>query len=73
MTVRARKLMTMHRAINLRDDIDWLYVWRKEGRGHASIDENVDASIRRLEDNIKKIKEGLIMATRNSTDDDKDK
>ena len=59
---------TMHKAKHPRDDIDILYVSRKEeGRGLASIEDSIDASIRRLEDNIKKSKEKLITATRNSS------
>ncbi len=38
-----------------RDDVDRLYVSRKEGgRGLASIEDSVDASIQRLEDYIEK-------------------
>ena len=49
--------MTMHKTLHLRDDIDRLYVSRKErGRGLASIEDSVDASIRRLEDYVKKRK-----------------
>ena len=45
--------MTMHKALHPRDDVDRLYVSRKEGRrGLASIKDNVDASIQRLEDYI---------------------
>ena len=48
---RTRKLMTMHKALHPRDDVDRLYVSRKEGgRGLASIEDSVDASIQRLED-----------------------
>ena len=44
---RTRKLMTMHEALHPRDDVDRLYVSRKEGgRGLASIEDSVDASIR---------------------------
>ena len=47
--------MTMHKALHPRDDIDRLYVSRKEGgRGLASIKDSVDASIQRLEDYIGK-------------------
>ena len=54
MNQRTRKLMTMHKALHPRDDVDRLYVSRKEGgRGLASIEDNVDASIRRLEGYIK--------------------
>ena len=39
-----RKLMTMHKALHARDDVDRLYVSRKEeGRGLASIEDSVDA------------------------------
>ena len=49
-----RKLTTMPKALNPRDDVDRLYVSRKEGgRGLASIEDNVDASIR-LEDSHQK-------------------
>ena len=44
MDQRTRKLMTMHKALHPRDDVDRLYVQRKEGgRGLASIDNSVDA------------------------------
>ena len=47
--------MTMHKALHLRNDIDRLYVSRKEGgRGLSSIEDSVDASIQRHEDYIKK-------------------
>ena len=47
--------MTMHKALHPRDDVDRLYVFRKEGgRGLASIKDTVDASIQRLKDYIKK-------------------
>ena len=43
--------MTMHKALHPRDDVDRLYVSRlEEGRGFTSIEDSVDASIRRLED-----------------------
>ena len=69
MNQRTRKLMTMHKALHLRDDVDRLYVSRKEGgRGLASIEDSVDASIQRLEDYIEKHEGGLITAIRNNTD-----
>ena len=41
----------MHNPLHPRDDIDRLYVSRKEGeRGLAGIEDSVDASIKRLED-----------------------
>ena len=61
--------MTMHKALHPRDDVDKLFVSSKEGgRGIASIEDSVDASIQRLEDNIEKYEEGLIRAIRNAAD-----
>ena len=55
MDERTRKLTTMHKILQLRQDVDRLYVSRKEGgRGLASIEDNVDASIQRLEGYIQK-------------------
>ena len=43
---RIRKVMTMHKALNSRDNVDRLYVSRKRGgRGLASTEDSVDASI----------------------------
>ena len=68
MDKRTRKLMTMHKALHPRDDVDRLYVSRKEGgRWLASIEDSVDASIQRLKDYIQK-KGGLITAIRNKTE-----
>ena len=51
MDQRTRKLMTMHKALHPRDDVDRLYIsWKDGGRGLASIEDNIDASIQRLED-----------------------
>ena len=62
--------MTMHKALHPRDDVDKLFVWRKEGgRGLASIEDSVDASLQRLEDYIEKHEEGLITAIKNDSDD----
>ena len=64
-----RKLMTMHKALHPRDDVDRIYVSRKEGgRGLASIEDSVDASIQRLEDYIEKHERGLITITSSNTD-----
>ena len=61
--------MTMHKALYPRDGVDRLYVSRKEGgRGLTSIEDNVDASIWRLEDYIEKHEGGLIIAIRNNHD-----
>ena len=52
MDQRTRKLMTMYKALHPRDNVDRLYVSRKEGgRGLASNEDSVGASIR-LEDYI---------------------
>ena len=68
MDQRARKLMTMHKALHPRDDVDRLYVSRKEGgRGLASIEDIDDASIQRLEDYIQKYERGLVTSIRNDT------
>ena len=69
MDQRTRKLMTMHKPLHPRDDVDRLYVARKEGgRGLASVEDSVDTSIQRLEDYIEKREGGLITAIRNNTD-----
>ena len=61
--------MTMDKALHPRDDVDRLYVSRKEGgRGLASIEDSVDTSIQRLEDYIEKHERGLITAIRNNSD-----
>ena len=61
--------MTMHKALHSRDDVDRLYVPRKEGgRGLTSIEDSVDESIQRLQDYIEKHERGLITAIRNNTD-----
>ena len=67
MDQRTRKLMTKHKALHPRDDVDRLYVSRKEGgRGLTSIEDSVDTSIQRLQDYIEKHEGGLITAIRNS-------
>ena len=69
MDPRTRQLMTMYKTLYPKDDVNRLYVSRKEGgRGLASIEDSVDASIQRLEDYIEKNKGGLIAAIRNYTD-----
>ena len=55
------------------DDVDRLYVPRKEGgRVLASIENSVDTYIQRLEDYIEKHDRGLIKAVRNNTDNTTD-
>ena len=64
MDQRTRKLMTMHKALHLWDDVS-----RKEGRrGLTGIEDSVDVWIQRLEDYIEKDERGLITAIRNDTD-----
>ena len=63
----------MYEPLHPRDDVDRLYESRKEGgRGLASIEDSVDASIRQLEDYIEKHEGGLITAIRNDTDNTMD-
>ena len=53
--MRTRKLMTKHKALHSRVDIDMLYVSRKEeGRRLTIIDGSVDALTQRLEVYLKK-------------------
>ena len=69
MDQRTRKLMTMHKALHPRGDVERLYVSRKEGGGGlASIEDSVDASIQQLADNIEKHEGGLITTIKNNTD-----
>ena len=69
MNQRTRKLMTMHKALHPRDDVDRLYVSRKEGgRDLAGIEDSVEESILQLENYIQKHYGKLITATRNDTD-----
>ena len=58
----------MHKSLHPRNDVDRLYISRKEGgRGLHSIEDSVDTSIL-LEDYIQKHDGGLITAIRNDTD-----
>ena len=61
----------MHKALHPRDDVDRVYVSRKGGRGLASIEDNVDASIQRLRDYTEKRGGRLITAARNNIDNTK--
>ena len=73
MDQRTRKLMAMHKALHPRDDVARRYVSRKEGgRGLASTEDSVDASIQRLEDYIEKHEGDLITAIRNDSDNTMD-
>ena len=63
-----RKLMNMHKAQHPRD-VHRLYISSKEGgRGLASTEDSLDASIQRLEDYIEKHEGGLITAIKNDTE-----
>ena len=68
MDERTRKLVTMHKVLHPRDDVDRLYVSRKEGERGLIFEDNVDASIQRLEDYLGKHEGGLITDIRNNTD-----
>ena len=70
MDLRTKKIMTIHNALHLGDDINRLYMSRKEGGIdaftlspmlayplYASMGDSVNASIRGLEDSIKRSKE----------------
>ena len=68
MNQRTRKLMTVHTAKHPRNDVDQLYVSRKEReRGLVIIEDNVDALIQLLEGYIEKWGERLMIATRKNT------
>ena len=59
----------MHKALHPRDDVDWLYVSRKErGRGLTSTEDSVDVSIQWLDNYIEKHEGGLITSLINDTD-----
>ena len=69
MDQRTRKLMTMHKALHPRDDVDRRFKERERKRTEEdSIEDNVDASIQQLKDYIQKHEGGLITATRNETE-----
>ena len=58
MDQKTRKLMIMQKALHPREDVGRLYVYRKEGgRGLASIEDSVDASIQQLQDYIENTNE----------------
>ena len=61
--------MTIHKAVHPRDDVNRLYIPRKEvGRGLGSIEDSIKASIQWFKDYVGKHKRGLITAIRNKTD-----
>ena len=62
-------MVRLRKTLHPRDDVDILYVSRKEGeRGFACIEDSVDASMQRLEDYITKSGGKLITANRNNAD-----
>ena len=66
---KQKNLITMHKALYPRSDIDRLYVLRKEGgRGLICTEESIDTSIQRLEDYINKHKVKLNKVTGKSTE-----
>ena len=67
MDQKTRKLMTMHKALHPRDDVDILYISRKEGaRRLASIEDTIDALIQQFKDYIEKHERGLITTIRHN-------
>ena len=73
MDQRTWKLMTMHKALHSREDVDRQYELRKDGgRGLKSIEDSIDASIQWLVDYIEKHEGGKITAIRNDTDKTRD-
>ena len=63
-----KKLMTMYKALDLRDDIDRLYASRKGGGKRLICTKvSMDISIQLLKDYIKKNKERLTIVAINST------
>ena len=54
MNQRTRKLITLHKALFPRDNVDRQYASKKGGRGFTCIEDSVDASVQRLEDYIER-------------------
>ena len=62
--------MTIKKELLPRDDVERLYVSRREGgRELTSIEDSVDTSIQRLENYFEKCGKRLITVTRNNTND----
>ena len=69
MDQKTRKLMTMYKALYPRDDVDGLYVSRKEGgTGLVRIENGVDTSIQWLKNSIEKHTGRPLTAIWNNTD-----
>ena len=70
MDQRKKKLMTMHKTLHPRDDVDRLYVSRREGGGGlTSIEYIFDESTQRLDDYREQRRWRLITATKHNTND----
>ena len=65
MDQRTKKLMTKHKVLYPKGDVDRQFLLGKRGRGLSSIVNFIDASLHGLEDDIKKSKERLITAANN--------
>ena len=62
---RTRKLLTMHKAFHPKDDVDRLYVGRKDaGRGLISIEECAENSVLGLREYVEKSNEKIIRAAK---------
>ena len=60
-----RKLMTMHRALNLKSNVARIYLFCKEdGRGLRSVEDTLKSAILGLERYVLKSQEGLLIAGR---------
>ena len=68
MDQKTRRMIMMLKALNPRDDIDYICQEIEGGREHARFEDSVDASIHGLGDYIKNSKERQISATRKSID-----
>ena len=73
MNQKTKKLMTMHKALHSRTEIENVCVKKETGWDLASIEDSVDASIRLLEDYIKKSKGKVIIVVSNSSNNIKTK
>ena len=60
--------MTMHKGLNIRDDVDrlyiYIYIYKEGGTGFVYIEHIIDASIQQREDYIEKYEGGRITTTR---------
>ena len=63
MTHGTRKLISMHKSLQLRNNINSLYVtWKEGGKALTSIEDYLDAVIHRLREYINRSRERLITA-----------